>query len=346
MTSSSPTISPSSTSSFSSTRSKKKLSISDFLILSELGRGAYGKVLLVQSKKTQKKYAIKSIDKFFLDKLNKSHEALIEKEMLSKLDHKYLMKLIACFQNSQKLFFLMDYYKNGTLLDIINNNGILPKQIAIFYLSQLLSVLEYFQQKHIAHRDLKPNNILIDDNKHIKVIDFATCVYIGKVYDKTTKQFITKEGNNINNDDIIGTVEYASPEMLNNKVENEKSCDIWALGVIMYQMFHGFTPFKGNCHNDIVANIKEGSYTMREDLDKSCKDLIDKLLQYDVDKRIGMKDINEIKSHVFFKGVDFDNIEYPDEPCPYKVFKLKSDSTLVKVDVNEKVNKKELVVFS
>ena len=346
MTSPLSTISPSTTSSFSSTRSKKKLSISDFLILSELGRGAYGKVLLVQSKKTLKTYAIKSIDKFFLDKLNKSHEALIEKEMLSKLDHKYLMKLIACFQNSQKLFFLMDYYKNGTLLDIINNNGILPKQIAVFYLSQLLSVLEYFQLKHIAHRDLKPNNILIDDNKHIKIIDFATCVYIGKVYDKKTMQFITKEGNNINNDDIIGTVEYASPEMLNNKVENEKSCDIWALGVIMYQMFHGFTPFKGNCHNDIVANIKKGCYTMREDLDESCKDLIGKLLHHDVDNRIGMKDIKDIKSHMFFDGVDFDNIEYPDEPCPYKVFKLKSDSTLVKVETNGKVNEKELVVFS
>ena len=85
---------------------------------------------------------------------------------------------------------------------------------------------------------------------------------------------------------------------------------------------------------------------MRDDLDESCKDLIGKLLQHEANNRIGMKDVQEIKSHAFFEGVDFDNIEYPDEPCPYKVSKLKSDSTLVKVEAKGKVNEKELIVFS
>lgn len=175
--------------------SVKKLSISDFTVLSELGRGAYGKVVLAKSKKTNKSYAIKIIDKYFLEKLNKTHEAFIEREMLSANKHNNIIKLVSSFQNSDKLFFVLNYIKNGTLQHLITKNGIVPKEIAQFYLAQIVSILNYLETKSIVHRDLKPQNILIDENYNIKLIDFATATVVGKKYDMLEKNMILKKEN-------------------------------------------------------------------------------------------------------------------------------------------------------
>ena len=102
---------------------QKKISINDFHIISELGRGAYGKVVLARSKATDKEYAIKIIDKFFLDKLNKTHEAFIEREMLAKLSHENIVKLVSSFQSTEKLFFILNFYQNGSLEQLINKCG-------------------------------------------------------------------------------------------------------------------------------------------------------------------------------------------------------------------------------
>jgi serine/threonine protein kinase len=223
-------------SSSSKSVSSSKTTITDFNIHRLLGEGSYGKVLYAQSKKTNKEYAIKSIDKFFLSKLNKVHEAFIEREMLSStLSHPNITKLITSFQSKDKLYYVLPYYKNGSLQDLIAKNGTLPYAQAQFYLAQIVNVLEYFESKHIAHLDMKPHNILIDDDNNIKVIDFATATKIGCEYDMKRKMFVSRRNKCV---DMVGTVEYASPEMISGNVVNEKSCDLWALGVNNISTYH------------------------------------------------------------------------------------------------------------
>ena len=313
---------------------QKKISINDFHIISELGRGAYGKVVLARSKATDKEYAIKIIDKFFLDKLNKTHEAFIEREMLAKLSHENIVKLVSSFQSTEKLFFILNFYKNGSLEQLINKCGVFTKEIAKFYLSQIVSVLEYFEQKKIAHRDLKPQNIMIDDNYNIKLIDFATATVIGKQYDLRKKRFVPREDDDL---EMVGTSEYVSPEMLSRKVENPKSCDLWSLGCIMYQMFHGYTPFKGSCERETINNVIKGEFTMSETIDEDAKDLIKRLLTIDSKERIGMQSIEEIKNHSFFNRIDFDDLFFEHSHLQIsKVVKSKSENYLQSDERNTK----------
>ena len=295
-------------SSSSKSLSSSKTTISDFNIHRLLGEGSYGKVLYAQSKKTNKEYAIKSIDKFFLSKLNKIHEAFIEREMLSSiLSHPNIPKLITSFQSKDKLYYVLPYFKNGSLQDLISKNGTLPYAQAQFYLAQIVNVLDYFETKHIAHLDMKPHNILIDNDNNIKVIDFATATEIGCEYDMKRKMFVPKRSKYV---DMVGTVEYASPEMINGNVVNEKSCDLWALGVIMYQMFYGVTPFKAETLSNIKENILQKKIHLNEDVGEIVNDLIVKLLNVNYAERIGFQAIDQIKEHPFFEGVDFNNLNF------------------------------------
>ena len=293
--------------------SSSKTTITDFNIHRLLGEGSYGKVLHAQSKKTNKEYAIKSIDKFFLSKLNKVHEAFIEREMLSStLSHPNIAKLITSFQSKDKLYYVLPYYKNGSLQDLIAKNGTLPYAQAQFYLAQIVNVLEYFESKHIAHLDMKPHNILLDDDNNIKVIDFATATKIGCEYDMKRKMFVPRRSKCV---DMVGTVEYAAPEMISGNVVNEKSCDLWALGVIMYQMFYGVTPFKGETLSNTKENILQGKTRFNEDVGEIVNDLIMKLLNSNYTERIGFQAIEQIKEHAFFDGVDFMNLNFQTMCC-------------------------------
>ena len=297
-------------SSLSKPISSSKTTITDFNIHRLLGEGAYGKVLYAQSKKTLKEYAIKSIDKFFLSKLNKIHEAFIEREMLSSiLSHPNIPKLITSFQSKDKLYYVLPYFKNGSLQDLITKNGTLPYAQAQFYLAQIVNVFEYFETKNIAHLDIKPHNILIDNDNNIKVIDFATATKIGCEYDMKRKMFVPKRSK-YTYTDMVGTVEYASPEMINGIVVNEKSCDLWALGVIMYQMFYGVTPFKADTLSNTKENILQQKIHINDDVGENVNDLILKLLNVDYKERIGFQAIEQIKEHPFFEGVDFTNLNF------------------------------------
>ena len=294
-------------------QSSSKISISDFHIHRLLGEGSYGKVLHAESKKTQKEYAIKSIDKFFLSKLNKIHEAFIEREMLSsRLAHPNIPKLVTSFQSKDKLYFVLPYYKHGSLQELISKNGTLPYAQAQFYLAQIVNVLEYFETKRIAHLDMKPHNMLIDDDGNIKVIDFATATEIGCEYDMKRRMFVPKRSKCV---DMVGTVEYASPEMISGNVVNEKSCDLWALGVIMYQMFYGVTPFKAETLSSTKENILQRKMHLNEDVGETVNDLILKLLNANCAERIGFHAVEQIKEHPFFEGVDFNNLNFQAMCC-------------------------------
>ena len=301
-------------------------------MIKKIGQGTYGKIYLAEDTKNLNLVGLKIIDKTFLEILGKSEEAFIEQYMLIHLKHNNIMNLKSCFQTKQKLIFVLQYLKNGNFEDYLqqiqSKNGILSYETSKFYLAEILNILLYFQEKKMAHLDLKPGNILMDDRLHLKLIDFATAKIIGKEFDIISKKFITSNSfnnkKNLNNLNIIGTLEYTSPEMLNENIINYKSCDIWSFGIIMYELFHGYTPFKGQSDFETIENIKNYKLKINEKLPNDVKDLIKKLLTYEESKRIGFNDIKEIMNHKFFKGINFNNLY--NEKVPENFKKSISDS--------------------
>ena len=152
--------------------------IRNYQLIKKIGEGTYGKLYLAEDIKNSTLYALKIIDKTFLEILGKTEEAFIEQYMLIHLKNKNIINLISCFQTKQKLIFVLEYLKNGNFQDYLkqiqSKNGILSYETSKFYLAELLNILLLFQQKNITHLDLKPSNILLDERLHIKLIDFAT----------------------------------------------------------------------------------------------------------------------------------------------------------------------------
>jgi 3-phosphoinositide dependent protein kinase-1 len=149
---------------------KRRINIKDFDKICELGRGAFAKVDLRKCKLNNKLIAVKILNKHFMDKLNKSHEAYIEKEILSTLDHPNVIKLLNTFQDKNKLYFVLEYASNGDLSSYIRSQGALSYELARYYTAEIINGLEYLHIKKIAHRDLKPENMILNSDMHIKIV--------------------------------------------------------------------------------------------------------------------------------------------------------------------------------
>lgn len=150
--------------------SKSKTSIKDFDIQSELGKGSFGKVYLAKNKMAKQYCAIKALDKNYMNRLNKAHEALAEREVLRQCDHPNIIKLYFTFQSSLKLFYVLEYCNNGNLKEFLDKNGQLPFKLAQFYTAEIVNVLKYFEEKNLVHRDIKPSNLMLDENNHLKFV--------------------------------------------------------------------------------------------------------------------------------------------------------------------------------
>ena len=262
-----------------------------YKILAKLGTGAYGTVYLAQNILTKTNYAMKRIDKNSEDLLM-DNEIIDEINILKKLDHPDIVKIIEFYNTNDAYYIINDYCENGALFNQITRR-FSETQIAIIF-KQIFSGLCYLHSNNIIHRDLKLENILISDIEKsiksneefysIKIIDFGTA----KLFDKKT-----------NARAVVGSSYYIAPEVL-QKNYNEK-CDLWSSGVILYMMLVGHAPFDGRNDKEIIENIKKGYFKTNEERwikgSKEIKDLIIKLLQYDPNKRISAKDA---LNHPFF----------------------------------------------
>lgn len=305
----------------------KKLSKSDFSMEKIIGKGSYGKVYLALY--NNKKYALKVIDKKFVEKVEKIHEVHIERQILSFMDHPRIIKLYSTFQDSKYLYFVLDYCNNKDLSEFLHYQGKLSPELSQFYSAEIVSALEYLRENGISHRDLKPENILLDENMMIKIVDFATATIKNKVFDRKKKVFININDHYENNqnqsevDDkvnsyldgglsLVGTAEYLSPEILNSQLSKTSEyygSDLWALGCIIYRLFEGETPFKDTSEMKIFEKINNFSeLSFSKTTPNEAKDLILKLLNNNPLERIGYSNISELKEHVFFTGIDFSKI--------------------------------------
>ena len=258
-----------------------------------LGSGAFGEVWLVRHKDLERDFAMKIIKKR-KNKPNEEKEILNEIEILKKLDHPKILKIIDFYSKVKKYYIITEYCPEGELFNEIIKVGRFDEGQTAFIINQILKAICYCHRNHIIHRDIKPENIMITKREkngclQVKLIDFGTA----KIFEK---------GQSENR--YVGSSYYMAPEVLKRKYDEK--CDLWSIGVIFYILLTGRPPFDGNDDEEILKNVEIGVYDKTTypfpSLSSYAKDLINKLLQYDAKKRISAEEALE---HPWFKTAEF-----------------------------------------
>ena len=266
--------------------------LEDFSQLKVLGRGSFGKVVLVRLEKSKKLYAMKILKKELVIKRKQVNHTMTERSLLEKLNHTFIVKLFYAFQDKTKLYFITEFMQGGELFFHLRRNSQYKEKSVKFYMSEILLAIDYMHKNNFIYRDLKPENILIDKFGHIKLTDFG----LSKLLDEEEQKTYT----------LCGTPEYVAPEIIFEK-GYDKTCDWFSFGVVMFEMLCGFHPFKQK-KGKFNPQIYKMKIKIPENIGKNAKDLIEKLLNSNPRERIGYNSSEEIMKHDFFKDIDFDKV--------------------------------------
>ncbi|RHY87303.1 hypothetical protein DYB37_004957 [Aphanomyces astaci] len=316
---------------------REEVQFNDLQVLRTLGTGTFGRVKLVKHKVSGRAYAMKVMQKSQVVAYKQQVNILNEKNLLAMCNHPFILKLFQAFKDQQCLYLLMEVQReyniaiSGELFAYLHNSerpsGRLPNDHARFYASHVILALEYLHDRNIIYRDLKPENLLIDQEGYIKVVDFG----FAKVCADRTYT-------------LCGTPEYLAPELVLGKGHNKvpplfplvftpslppfsdlvggQGVDYWAYGVLIYEMTVGCSPFVGNNPSDqiqICRNIVKEPLRFPSWIPGSCKDIVTKLLDRDVSKRMGCNHggTHAIRTHPWFHGIEWDKIIKKREPAPW-----------------------------
>ena len=299
---------------------KETIGFNSFELLDSLGHGSFGKVFKVRMKSNGEIYAMKVINKNFLIKNHQLRYAITECNVLKQVKSPFILTLYYSFQTEKNLYMIIDYCPGGDLnFHIIQN--VFEEEEARFYIAELVLGIEHLHKLNIMYRDLKPENILISSDNHIKLADFG----------------LAKEGVNDNTmtKSFCGSPAYLSPEMLIRKGAG-KSADIYGIGAVLYEMICGSPPFFSNNIKTLYKNITQSKLKLPNYFSDELKDLLKQLLCRDPLKRIGVLDKNEIKKHVWFKGINWDKIAKKEIKVPIDLIKIKKNIENNKNDNNSK----------
>ncbi|GMG00264.1 unnamed protein product [[Candida] boidinii] len=229
-----------------STVSKDKYSLKDFQIMRTLGTGSFGRVHLVRSVHNGRYYAIKVLKKAQVMRMKQVEHTNDERRMLKLVEHPFLIRMWGTYQDAKNLFMVMDYIEGGELFSLLRKSQRFPNPVAKFYAAEVTLALEYLHSHNIIYRDLKPENILLDRNGHIKITDFG----FAKEVETVTWT-------------LCGTPDYIAPEVITTKAYN-KSVDWWSLGILIFEMLAGYTPFYDQTpmktYEKILADIRNHSW--------------------------------------------------------------------------------------
>ncbi|RPD56978.1 hypothetical protein L226DRAFT_547186 [Lentinus tigrinus ALCF2SS1-7] len=283
-----------------------KVGFDDFNFLAVLGKGAFGKVMLAEEKKTNGLYAIKVLKKEFIIDNDEVESTRSEKRVFlatARERHPFLLEMHACFQTETRVYFVMEYVCGGDLMLHIQRELFSHRQ-AKFYASEVLLALEYFHANGIIHRDLKLDNILLTLDGHVKVADYGLCkeeMWFGS----TTSTF-------------CGTPNYMAPEILLGQCYG-RAVDWWAFGVLVYEMLLGRSPFCGDDQEKTFDAILKDEPFYPVTMPHDAVSILQKLLTRDPTRRLGsgLGDTEEIKSQAFFMDVNFDDVLNKLIPPPY-----------------------------
>uniref|UniRef100_R7WE23 non-specific serine/threonine protein kinase n=1 Tax=Aegilops tauschii TaxID=37682 RepID=R7WE23_AEGTA len=267
-------------------------------------------VVRARKKDTGNVYALKIMDKKFITKENKISYVKMERIVLDQLDHPGVIRLFFTFQDTYSLYMALESCEGGELFDQIK--GRLSEDEARFYAAEIVDILEYLHSVGLIHRDVKPENLLLTSDGHIKIADFGS---VKPTVDTPIK--VLPNSTNERACTFVGTAAYVPPEVLNSAPATFGN-DLWALGCTLFQMLSGSSPFKDASEWLIFQRIIARDLRFPEFFSDEARDLIDKLLDVDPTKRpgAGPDGYASLKKHPFFRGIDWKNIRKTRAPKP------------------------------
>ena len=306
---------------------REKQSIRDYTSLAIIGRGAFGEVHVCREKKTGQIVAVKKIRKDVLKIKNQVIHVRNEQLFMSKVKSPWVVELKASFQEDDYLYLVMEYLPGGDFMNLLIKKDILTEDEAKFYTAELILAIENIHKLDCIHRDIKPDNVLIDKTGHIKLSDFGLAKVSPKIFEinyNNNENIDFKPDTHQKNYSCVGTAYYVAPEVLKKKGYGPE-VDGWSVGVIFFEMLFGYAPFHSKETNQVCHKVLNWQKYLvipsKIKISKEAEDLIWKLIN-NSNQRLGIGGAEEIKKHPFFKDVDWDNIRNTKAPF---IPKLKND---------------------
>ncbi|EFH60951.1 hypothetical protein ARALYDRAFT_478176 [Arabidopsis lyrata subsp. lyrata] len=259
--------------------------IDDFEVMKVVGKGAFGKVYQVRKKETSEIYAMKK---------NHAEYMKAERDILTKIDHPFIVQLKYSFQTKYRLYLVLDFINGGHLFFQLYHQGLFREDLARVYTAEIVSAVSHLHEKGIMHRDLKPENILMDTDGHVMLTDFG----LAKEFEENTRS-----------NSMCGTTEYMAPEIVRGK-GHDKAADWWSVGILLYEMLTGKPPFLGS-KGKIQQKIVKDKIKLPQFLSNEAHAMLKGLLQKEPERRLGsgLSGAEEIKQHKWFKGINWKKLE-------------------------------------
>ncbi|OWZ58218.1 serine/threonine kinase 32 [Cryptococcus neoformans c45] len=281
-----------------------------FYLLRSVGKGAFGKVRVVQHKHTKTLFALKYINKQKCVKMKAVANIVQERRLLEEIDHPFVVNLRYAFQDDENCFFVLDLMLGGDLRFHLDRAGAMSEEIVRFYVAEIALAIDYLHSKRIVHRDLKPDNILLDEKGHAHITDFNIAVHF------SDRRLLTG---------VAGSMAYMAPEVL-TKRGYSAPVDFWSLGILAYELLFGKRPFRGRTNSALTNSILNEALSWPEDAPGRCSSdgmhAIRGFLERDPNKRLGYRPggggMDNIKNHPWFRNINWEQLYDKDVVPPFE----------------------------
>ncbi|XP_039124244.1 probable serine/threonine protein kinase IRE [Dioscorea cayenensis subsp. rotundata] len=305
---------------------KDRTSIEDFEIIKPISRGAFGRVFLAKKRITGDFFAIKVLKKADMIRKNAVESTLAERNILISVRNPFVVRFFYSFTCKENLYLVMEYLNGGDLYSLLRNLGCLDEEMARTYIAELVLALEYLHSVNVIHRDLKPDNLLISCDGHIKLTDFglskvglinstddlsgpdvSSSILAGD-HEPMPASIRAEKRDQRQKQSAIGTPDYLAPEILLG-MQHGPTADWWSVGIILYELLVGIPPFNAEHPQKIFDNIMNRDIPwpkVPEEMSYEAHDVIDKLLMENPVQRLGATGAGEVKRHPFFANVNWD----------------------------------------